>query len=389
MRMRCQCLPWDSVARNRPCFASDPLPVPAAKCQPPIDLARLIFECATRYGAADDVPAPDNLAPHGLAAANAVIGRAYRSLRRRLYKSGVPGGLPADSDFSLGVPFDFEPVLATQPRVAAMVHMFHPELAAEFAIQLDHLPDNAAVLITTDTQAKRQAILAAFDAWDKGAVEVRIVPNRGRDMAPKLTAFTDRYAEFDLVLFLHSKKTEFSTAGEGWRELLLGGLCGSAGVVRSILALFEADSALGLVYPQHHEPIRPFTGWEYNFAAARSLGRRLGVELHRDGLIEFPSGSMFWARPAALAPILALGLTADDFPEEAAQTDATTAHAIERLFALAAELAGFGWLKVAAPACYANRETIVIPRSAADLQAFLERPRLRLRDTMIRPGRLR
>ena len=357
-----------------------PCPLPNASRQ-------LILRDPSRYGPSRDVRSPHDHPSHDLAAANAVIGRVYRSLRRRLYKSGVAGGLPADRDFSLGVPFDFEPALGATPRIAAMVHMFHPELAAEFAILLNHLPGNAVVLITTDTQAKRRAILGAFDAQDKGAVEVRIVANRGRDMAPKLTAFTDRYAEFDLMLFLHSKKTEFSTAGEGWRELLLGSLCGSGSVVRSILALFEADPALGLVFPQHHEPIRPHTGWEYNFAAARALGRRMGVDLRRDGMIEFPSGSMFWARPAALAPILALGLTADDFPEEAAQTDATTAHAIERLFALAAELAGFGWLKVAAPACYANRETIVTPHSAADLQAFLQRPRLRLRDTMIKPRR--
>ena len=273
-----------------------------------------------------------------------MIGRLRQSLRRRLHKSGVPGGLTQSRDFSLGVPFDFDPVASTDraPRIAAMVHMFHADLAAEFASLLSHLPQDATVLITTNTEGKRRAILAAFAAWNGGPLEVRIVPNRGRDMAPKLTAFTDRYAEFDLVLFLHSKKTEFSTAGEGWRELLLGGLCGSDRVVTSILALFEADPALGLVFPQHHEPIRPYTGWEYNFAAARVLGRRMGVELRRDGVIDFPSGSMFWARPAALAPILALGLTAEDFPDEAAQTDATLAHAIERLFALAAELAGFG-----------------------------------------------
>ena len=320
-----------------------------------------------------------------------MISRLRQSLRRRLHKSGIPGGLPQDRDFSLGVPFDFDPVLgpnpalAPAPRIAAMVHMFHADLAAEFASLLSHLPQGVTVLITTDTEGKRRAILAAFAGWNGGPLEVRLVPNRGRDMAPKLTAFVDRYAEFDLVLFLHSKKTEFSTAGEGWRELLLGGLCGSDRVVASILALFEADPALGLVFPQHHEPIRPYTGWEYNFAAARDLGRRMGVELRRDGLIDFPSGSMFWARPAALAPILALGLTAEDFPDEAAQTDATLAHAIERLFALAAELAGFGWLKVAAPACYAQRATIVTPRSTADLRAFLDRPRLRLRDTMVRP----
>ena len=312
-----------------------------------------------------------------------MIGRLVRSLRRRYHKSGVPGGLPPTRDFSLGVPFAYDPALQTAPRVAAMIHMFHPDLAPEFASLLSHLPRNAAALITTDTQDKRHAILAAFSAWETGSVEVRLVPNRGRDMAPKLCAFGDRYAEFDLVLFLHSKKTDHSPEAAGWRDLLLSSLCGSDRVIASIMALFEADPALGLVFAQHHEPVRAYTGWEYNFAAASKLARHMGVELRRGGMIEFPSGSMFWARPAALAPILALGLTPEDFPAEAGQKDATLAHAIERLFALVAELAGFGWCKVAAPACYANREAIVIPRSAAELRAFLDRPRLRLRETMV------
>lgn len=366
--------------QKRPAETADPLPAPAPNCQPPIARARLIFKGANRYGAGHDVRVLQNFAT-----ADAVIAWLYRSLRRRLHKSGVPGGLPQDRDFSLGVPFDFEPALGPTPRIAAMVHMYHADLATEFASLLSHLPEGATVLITTDTEDKRCTILAAFAAWENRSVEVRIVPNRGRDMAPKLTTFVDRYAEFDLLLFLHSKKTEFSSAGEGWRELLLGGLCGSHRVVSSILALFEADPTLGLVFPQHHEPVRAYTGWEYNFSAARALGHRMGIELRRDGMMDFPSGSMFWVRPAALAPILALGLTAEDFPEEAAQTDATTAHAIERLFALAAELAGFGWLKVAAPACYARHETIMTPHSAASLRAFLQRPRPRLRDTMVRP----
>ena len=311
-----------------------------------------------------------------------MIGRLRRSLRRRLHKSGVPGGLSPESDFSLGVPFGYDPVLCETARVAAMVHMFHPDLAPECAEFLRYLPRAAKVLITTDTEAKRSAILSAFSDWEADRIEVRLVPNRGRDMAPKLTAFVDRYTEFDLILFLHSKKTDHSPDAAGWRQLLFAGLCGSEHVVCSILALFAADPALGLVFPQHHEPIRPYTGWEYNFATARRVARRMGVELRRKGNLEFPSGSMFWARPAALESLLALGLRVEDFPTESGQLEGTPAHAVERLFALSVELSGFGWIKVSAPAHYSRHDTIVTPRSPEELGAFLDRPRLRLRDTM-------
>jgi lipopolysaccharide biosynthesis protein len=57
----------------------------------------------------------------------------------------------------------------------------------------------------------------------------------------------------------------------------------------------------------------------------------MGFDLSRVTSLDFPSGSMFWARPDALRPILDLGLTLDEFPEEAGQVDGTVAHAIERL----------------------------------------------------------
>ena len=50
---------------------------------------------------------------------------------------------------------------------------------------------------------------------------------------------------------------------------------------------------------------------------------------------------MSWARSAALRPLLDLGLTFDDFPDEKSQTNGTMAHAIERLFLFVCERAGF------------------------------------------------
>jgi lipopolysaccharide biosynthesis protein len=57
--------------------------------------------------------------------------------------------------------------------------------------------------------------------------------------------------------------------------------------------------------------------------------------------IECPVGTMFWARPEALAPLLRLGLTWDDYPLEPLPVDGTMLHALERLLVLVAEHAGY------------------------------------------------
>jgi lipopolysaccharide biosynthesis protein len=259
-----------------------------------------------------------------------------------------------DHDFSMGVPFGFasaDPL--SHFRLAAVCHMFYAELADEFREAFAQVPGELDVMISTDTPDKRDQISAVFAGWQKGSVEIRIVPNRGRDIAPKLIAFSEVYAVYDLLLFVHSKRTirrrnDGSTWDEGqeWRRYLLHNLVGSAQVVSSILAAFRHDPRLGIILAQHWEPIRDYIDWHHVFLAARDLARRMGLGLTAGHVIDFPSGSMFWARPAALKPMLDLGLRDDDFPVEDGQLDGTLAHVLERLFLFSCEAAGFRWVKV-------------------------------------------
>jgi lipopolysaccharide biosynthesis protein len=73
---------------------------------------------------------------------------------------------------------------------------------------------------------------------------------------------------------------------------------------------------------------------------------RLLTRLNRADLIgnysfQFPAGSMFWFRVAALAGLDDFILAEDDFEPECGQTDGTLAHAVERLVALFAEQRGY------------------------------------------------
>ena len=228
-------------------------------------------------------------------------------------------------------------------RIGVFCHIYYPELAGEIFAHLTNIPGLVDVLISTDSAAKAETISSVFGRWTRGAVEIEVLPNRGRDVAPRLTFYRHHHRRYDLILYLHTKRGKFVVDGDEWRRYLFQKMVGSAAVVREILATFRSEPKLGLMFPRHWAPVAPYIGWGGNVENATALAIRLGLPALPGGPIEFPSGSMFWARPAALEPLLALDLTVDEFEPELGQVDATLAHAIERMFLISCECAGYRW----------------------------------------------
>jgi glycosyltransferase involved in cell wall biosynthesis len=284
-----------------------------------------------------------------------IINRLRQSLARKMSRQPIssekPHFAPPSDDCCFIVPFSYpleNP--SVEPNLAVICHLYYPAMIEEFKRYLSNIPFAFDLFITTDTEEKKQTIAYSLLQWHKGKVEIRIAPNRGRDIAPKLLACRDIYEHYEFFLHIHSKKSPHAEdITEGWRYYLLETLLGSEQIVQSVFAAFAADSQLGMIAPEHFEPIRSHIGWGWNFPVAKAFSSRLGLNLSPNSKLDFPSGSMFWGRSAALKPLLTMNLTSDDFPLEDNQIDATLAHIIERMYFFICELAGYRWIKIANP----------------------------------------
>lgn len=260
------------------------------------------------------------------------------------------------------------PAVKLQPdslKIAVILHLYYVDLATEIAEYLSNIPVPFDLFISTDTREKQNAIRQHPLSGMAQSIEIRIVPNRGRDMAPKLITFAGVFAKCDLVLLIHTKRSLHHSFLADWRKVILSQLVGTKVIVNDILGLFSTFPDLGIVAPKHFEPIFGNIKWGVNWDGAKLLADRLGIKVNQRVPIDFPSGSMFWVRPAALAPLLDLKLKIEDFEAEQGQQDGTLGHQLERFFYFACEKAGYRWLKVARPELFRDRSKIV---QAADIE---------------------
>ncbi|MGQ3889251.1 rhamnan synthesis F family protein [Legionella sp. CNM-1927-20] len=287
--------------------------------------------------------------------------------------------LPLTKAYSLVVPFGYKSsVEDCTPTIAVLCHMYYVDMLDEFKSYLKNIPYPFDLFITTNSQEKKIIIEANLSNWEKGKVIVRIAPNRGRDIAPKLITFKEVYSKYEFCLHIHTKKSPYYEIHKKWRFYLLENLLGSEEIVESIFETFKAKQTVGMIAPQHFWPFHSSVGWGYNFKIAQKFSSKLRLNLALDGRLDFPSGSMFWARCAALKPLLDCNLSFDDFPEEAGQEDRTLAHAIERFYFLSCELAGYQWIKIISKSFANTVKRIIIINSRNELTKAITKSQYKL-----------
>ena len=158
--------------------------------------------------------------------------------------------------------------------------------------------------------------------------------------------------DYEVVGHVHAKRSVFAVAsadptlGDRRREFLWQSLVGDKRpMVDVVLECFDRDPELGIVFAE--DPT--LSDWDDNLELASELATRMKLSEGLPPFFDFPGGTMFWARPRALAPLFALKLSWEDFPEEPVFEDGTILHAVERLLPFVVRQAGYRFLTVRVP----------------------------------------
>ncbi len=229
-------------------------------------------------------------------------------------------------------------------RVGIHLHLYYADLIKFFVPFLKRVPVEFDLFVSCSGNVLPRDVQAAYRGVGRcKKITVKTVPNVGRDVAPFFCEFAADLLKYDAIAHLHGKKSLYNGgATTGWLNYLCESLFPSGdGVAKIFTLLFDTDPC-GIVYPVNYHVLPPQANtWLANKNKARSLAHQVGLNIFPESYFDYPAGSMFWARPAAMQKLLSAGLKYSDFDPESGQTDGTLAHALERFFGLVVKDAGY------------------------------------------------
>lgn len=235
--------------------------------------------------------------------------------------------------------------LKLNKSIAVQLHLFYIDLLDEFMEYLNNIPYNFDLYISIINEKDKENVIEKTKyIRNVNKVLVKVVPNRGRDVAPLIVSFGNELQKYDYICHLHSKKSLYTGNEQaGWRRTLLEGLMGNPKQVVDIFYEFETNPEIGLIYPETWSGL-PYWGhnWLSNTKSRDVLMEKLGfVDVYYDKYVDFPMGTMFWGRMDAISDFFRGKIKLNDFPEENGQVDGTIAHAFERCLGALNKINGY------------------------------------------------
>lgn len=233
-------------------------------------------------------------------------------------------------------------------RIGVIAHLFYPDLLSKSISYFLNLPSEVDLIITTPERQIDEVNRLLGDVGRSASV-LPAGPN-GRDVAALLVTAHDYLMEYDLLCFVHDKKTTGGAGapqdGEIYRRLLWDNLLGSAEVIEQAIERFRCNPQLGVLAPPapYHSSYFLCLGdpWATALLETQKVLNRIGVErvLSNDDIPQALS-TAFWCRPTALKKLFQYPFSYDDFPKEPLSLNGAINHGIERAISFVAKDAGY------------------------------------------------
>ena len=227
--------------------------------------------------------------------------------------------------------------------VALHIHAYYTDLLQEIISAIRYNTTVPDIFVSVATQKDKEFVYKTFQQNSFPVREVLVVPNKGRDIGPLLTAFGRTLVEnYSVIGHVHTKKTLDIADRElikRWRTLLIENVIGGAvagAMMDTSLAMMYTQKNIGAVLPDDEFSL----GWTQNYAIAAELVKRI-PKLCLPKHFIFPIGMYCWLRAEILKPLVDYGFTWDDYPDEPLPYDGTVLHALERLLGVLPQHSGY------------------------------------------------
>jgi len=240
----------------------------------------------------------------------------------------------------------------TQPgKIAIHLHLYYEDLLEELVKYFVNMPFSFDLYVTTKIESniknveERTLKILANSKLESLCIEP--LSNKGRDILALCKILERRYNNYKYICHVHSKKSLFTGyTQDEWRTYLFDSLFKSPELILTIFGLFDEDK-IGLVYPTTFLKMPYWAhSWLSNRKSATELGLRLGIAFDLSKYVDYPVGSMFWAKTDAIKPLFKANFQESDFPPEPIPNDGTLSHALERSFCEIAKKQGYSFAEI-------------------------------------------
>ena len=229
-------------------------------------------------------------------------------------------------------------------KTLVIAHVFYPQLWSELAACVRNIDGERDLIVTyvdgaSVVEARRDFPEARF----------LLCENRGFDIWPFLQAIAlVNLSDYGCIVKLHTKRdvldevryrfnhAEFN--GSAWRDYLLSFVRTPAAWDRTCRLLKKPD--VGMVADRHVVMRRQDVPMERTLDSFDQAMALIGLPESARTRAQYVAGTMFAAKPEALAAVLQLKPSAEDFAPAQGHLTETFAHVMERAIGLSVSAAG-------------------------------------------------